>query len=498
MISRGRKTIYSSESEITRDNVQKVVTYAMQTHELNRKDIKYLIEYEKGRQDILDREKPVRPEINEKIVENHASQIVNFKTAFVFGSPIRYVQKAEQELKSETTSDEDDGYIGELNSMCFDERKHTKDQELAKTFLTCGVGYRGVFPQKDKTAYTPFRIVNLDPMNTFIIYSPDIFHDPLLAVTYWRDMNDKGVVEETHYTAYTNDRVFQFTDTHVGEVEESVNGIGAIPIVEYRQDYDKMGCFERAIGLLNAINTCTSDRLNGLAQNVQSFIWFDNVDMNKEDYDELRENGALSTTSRNGTTASVKTIETSLNQNEIQSLSDYLYAQLLQICAMPSREAQSGSTTGQSSMLSGGWQEAEEDAYRLEEMFDEGEKKFLAIVKNILDRSNTVVKEEVKLRDIDIKFSRNKVTNMLVKTQGLLNMKTFGIHPRVAIQTADLFSDPQQVYVDSKEYLDAAYNTELKADINDDGKDLQSNPQGDNPATVTDDQNIQMSFVNSG
>ena len=163
---------------------------------------------------------------------------------------------------------------------------------------------------------------------------------------------------------------------------------------------------------------------------------------------------------------SVKTIETSLNQNEIQSLSDYLYAQLLQICAMPSREAQSGSTTGQSSMLSGGWQEAEEDAYRLEEMFDEGEKKFLAIVKNILDRSNTVVKEEVKLRDIDIKFSRNKVTNMLVKTQGLLNMKTFGIHPRVAIQTADLFSDPQQVYVDSREYLDAAYNTELNTTPN--------------------------------
>ncbi len=77
-------------------------------------------------------------------------------------------------------------------------------------------------------------------------------------------------------------------------------------------------------------------------------------------------------------------------------------------------------------------------------------------------------------------------------------MKTFGIHPRVAIQTADLFSDPQQVYVDSREYLDAAYNTELKTTVTSEDKDLQSNPQGDNPATVTDDQNMQMSFVNSG
>lgn len=496
MISRGRKTIYSSEAEITRDNVQSVVTYAMQTHDKNRRDICYLLEYERGRQDILDRVKSIRPEINEKIVENHASQIVTFKTAFVFGSPIRYVQKAEKELDDMNSSDKDDGYIGELNNMCFSESKHTKDQELAKTFLTCGVAYRGAFPQKDDTAFSPFRIVNLDPKNTFIIYSPDIFHEPMLAVTYWRDVNDKGIVEQTHYTAYTKDKVFQFTDPLIGEVEESENGIGAIPIVEYRQDYDKMGCFERALELLNAINTCTSDRLNGLAQNVQSFIWFDNVDMDKEDYEELRENGALSTTSRNGTTASVKPIETSLNQNEIQSLSDYLYAQLLQICSMPSREAQSGSTTGQSSMLAGGWQEAEEDAYRLEEMFDEGEKKFLAVVKNILDRSNTVVKEELKLRDIEIKFSRNKVTNMLVKTQGLLNMKTFGIHPRVAIQTADLFSDPQQVYVDSREYLDRAYGTELGTDAN--NKDLQSDPSGDNPATVTDEQNEQMSFVNSG
>ena len=85
---------------------------------------------------------------------------------------------------------------------------------------------------------------------------------------------------------------------------------------------------------------------------------------------------------------------------------------------------------------------------------------------------------------------------MLVKTQGLLNMKTFGIHPRVAIQTADLFSDPQQVYVDSKEYLDKAYNTELSSDGGD--KDLQSDPRGDNPETVTAEQNEQMSFVNSG
>lgn len=494
MNNQGRKMIFSSQDRITRENVQKIVQEAMYIHNLNRSDIQYLINYEKGIQKILSRVKEVRPEINEKVVENHASQIVNFKTSFVFGSPIRYVQKAENEFKGTETAKSDDLYVTALNEMCFEENKHTKDQELAETFLTCGIAYRGAFPYKDDTHFSPFRIINLNPMNTFIIYSPDIFHEPMLAVTYWRDKDDKGTILNTHYTAYSHDRVYKFDDLMVGTIEEEINGIGTIPIVEYRQDYQRMGCFERVLTLLDAINTCTSDRINGLAQTVQSFIWFDNVDMDTDEWQALRDAGALQTSSKNGVNANVKLIETSLNQTEVQNLSDYLYAQLLQICSMPSREVQSGSTTGQSSMLAGGWQEAEEDAHRLEEMFDEGEKKFLNVVKHILDRSNSIIKEEIKLRDIDIKFSRNKVTNMLVKTQGLLNMKTFGIHPRIAIQTADLFSDPQQVFMDSQEYLEKAYASE---NSNND-KDLQTDPQGNNPATVTEQQNQQMSFVNSG
>ena len=158
---------------------------------------------------------------------------------------------------------------------------------------------------------------------------------------------------------------------------------------------------------------------------------------------------------------------------------------------------QSGSTTGQSSMLSGGWQEAEEDAQRLIEMFEEGERKFLNVIKHILDRSNTNIKSEIRLRDIDIKFSRNKVSNMLVKTQGMLNMKTFGIHPRIAIQVSDLFGDAQQTYLDSKEYLDKAYQTNSQNN-NKDELGMQQNEKGNDPATVKESQNDQMSFQNQG
>ena len=60
---------------------------------------------------------------------------------------------------------------------------------------------------------------------------------------------------------------------------------------------------------------------------------------------------------------------------------------------------------------------------------------------------------DLRLSDIDIKFSRNKTDNLLVKTQGLQNMLEAGIHPQIAISHVGLFNDPEQTYLDSEEYL---------------------------------------------
>ena len=52
--------------------------------------------------------------------------------------------------------------------------------------------------------------------------------------------------------------------------------------------------------------------------------------------------------------------------------------------------------------------------------------------------------------DIDIKFTRNKTDNLQTKTQGLQNQLEAGI----AIENCGLYSDPQQVYMESAEYLE--------------------------------------------
>ena len=63
----GRSVIYTNESNITRDNVLRVLEEALRTHFSNRVEIDYLYNYYKGNQPILNRVKQVREEISNKV-----------------------------------------------------------------------------------------------------------------------------------------------------------------------------------------------------------------------------------------------------------------------------------------------------------------------------------------------------------------------------------------------------------------------------------------------
>ena len=60
----GRKIIYTATPVITAQNVKDELHKAIQIHISNQADNDYLYYYYKGKQPILDRQKTVRPEIN--------------------------------------------------------------------------------------------------------------------------------------------------------------------------------------------------------------------------------------------------------------------------------------------------------------------------------------------------------------------------------------------------------------------------------------------------
>ena len=458
---RGRREIFTDVTEITKENICKVMDEAFETHLLNAMEIEYLQNYEKGKQPILDRIKEVRPEINFKAVENHATEITTFKVGYVFGSPITYVQRASVD-KDGNTANVDDKAIAILNEMMFEESKAAKDKTLGKDISVCGVGYRLVLPKKEKTGVSAVDIIRLNPKTTFIVRANNIYKTKLIGASYVETKDN--VIK---LGAYTRDAYYELEKDKGGfEIVSVKPHLIGVNIVQYSNDDERMGCFERVIPLLDALNEATSDRLNGLAQFVQSILWMNNCEIDKEQFAELKDKGGLLTKSEPGNQASIEYLTATLDQTQTQTLIDYLYEQILQIAGVPGREQSTGGNTGQAVLLSNGWQIAETQAKNLEQIFTESEREMLEIILKICAMTETNELANIKLSDIDIKFSRNRTDSLLVKTQALTNQLQAGIHPLVAIKTCGLYSDPQGVWNDSKPYMGKwLYDTE-EDDVN--------------------------------
>ena len=77
-VSYGRLKIYSDAKTITAENVVDEVSRAHATHVQNQAAIRKLWEYYRGKTQILTKTKEIREEINHKINENRAYEIVKF------------------------------------------------------------------------------------------------------------------------------------------------------------------------------------------------------------------------------------------------------------------------------------------------------------------------------------------------------------------------------------------------------------------------------------
>jgi SPP1 family phage portal protein len=464
----GRKQIFCDKTNIDKTNILEVLSDAYFIHEQNRAEMLYLFEYVKGRQPILDREKQIRPEINEKIVDNMASEILEFKLGYEFGSPISYVQRARKDIKSRNalfsffkklfTSDEskkEDLRVSAINEMMVEECKAAKDLMLAKDVKTCGVGYRLILPKKIKTGVSVFDLLVLNPMNTFVVYSNDAYREPILGVSYFPHRDGSvtfGCYTKTSYFKIEMGITKGFEDWF----EEKPNTVGMVPIIEYINDYDRMGCFERVIPLMDALNTIDSDRVNDIAQHVQNILWGDNVALDTDQYEALRNQGLILTKSEQGRTATLKYLECVLNQSENQTLVDYVERKIEKIAHIPNRSELSGGSTGSATNMSTGWMDAETDAKSKEQIWMESERRETAIILKIIKDSNEVDADiaELNLSDIEIKFSRSRTYDLATKCNSLSALIGIGIDPLRAIEVVGLFTDPQQVALDSAERID--------------------------------------------
>lgn len=437
----GRKVIYTDCAEITEHNVVDILKKALSIHERNKADIEYLYNFYKGDQPVLSREKRIRPEINNKIVENRAHEIITFKVGYLMGEPVQYVSRGQDDVSAE---------IEQLNNYTFVESKSTCDKELAEWFSICGTAYRVVLPAVDNDTESPFEMDVPDPRSVFVVRHSGFKKKVVM-----------GVIEVTQdesspiYSIYTHNRYFEIRDDKI--IKSSFHILGRVPIIEYPANNARLGEFEIVLPLLNAINDIDSNRLDGLAQFIQALLVFKGVDVEDDNYGKLRRDGGIAVPAE----GDVKYLVQELNQTQIQTLKDDLYESVLTICGMPNRNGGSStSDTGSAVIMRDGWSSAEARAKASEEMFKKSDKEFLSVALRIMEVLKNIV---LKLSSIDIRFTRRNYENIQGKSQVLNTMLANDkIHPRLAFECCGMFTDPEVAYNLSMKYAAEQVDNTLK------------------------------------
>lgn len=434
----GRRIIYADykPEEMNADTISQILNDVFSIHNLNAMEIEYLENYYKGHQPIINKIKEIRPTINNKIVENNAYYMVEFKKSFVFGKPIQYVQRGDIANKE----------IAILNDYMAAEDKHSKDTELAEKLYIAGIGHRLVLPEIDENS--PFLIKNLDSKTTFCVYSSYLPHEKLFACTYTKRIKSNQI----EGSIYTKNGFYTFSS-------DSLNGpfnvqfkqyhvLNQIPIFEYYLNQSRLGIIEVVMDILNAINNITSNELDGLVQYVQSLLVFINQDVSEEDLEAILEYGAVKLYSPEpGKNADIKLLSNQIDHANTKILHDRLFNTALTIIGIPKNSDKvSGGDTGEARYLGEGWTMADARADSDEMEFKKCAKEELQLILRICRLAPNSGITNLMLKDIEQKFTRNKSDNFLVKSQGLMNQIQSGIAPDVAISTSGLYSDPNETY----------------------------------------------------
>ena len=319
-------------------------------HSTNAQRIKYLFDYWRGKQPILDRIKEVREDIDNKMVINLAQSSTRQITGYTFGKPIEFIHKLE--------NDADEMKV--LNNCFTVEDKDLIDNEIFTDMSVCGLGFRAVIPLKgyDKGQYelgvSPFTLTRLDPSTTFVVYSTDIPKKVVYAVAYHyvESTNDRGVqVTHTIYNVYMGNKQYQFkvegssnyTDLSVDNlVNQAQVLLPECPIIEYRNNMSMMGDWEAAISIIDALNVVGSDSVNDIVQFVQSLLVFINAELEDEDIAKLKENKMFSLIASKELPADVKYIAQQVDSASIAFLTEWLEGMFDTVVGIPDRKSRGG------------------------------------------------------------------------------------------------------------------------------------------------------------
>lgn len=422
-------------------------------HLNNRAETMYLKGYLYGDQDIKNKIKHTREEINNKSTENWVWAFVDFKKTYLLGKPIQYVE-IDSSNQEETSL---------LNKYAKNDHKKAKDMQIFEDMLVCGRGFRYTTKNKRfRKGKSPFVNINCPPENTEVVYSNKLGNEQLFAYIDTPMQKDITIVDDrgqlvtdtkryTEYQVYFRGCVLTYNDSE-GELKRVAEpeklAWDEHIITEYYLNKKRISMVEIGKDLFDDLNYLESLDKDDMEQFVNAILVFTNATVSEEDLDDIKQMGAVCINSTEQKKASVDLLQGRLNATDTQTYYMRLLTALHQILGVP-MASENGSVTfgdtGQAKLTGQGFTDAGIRAEGEATMFGVCDEKCLEIMLEICKQESESGIDNLDATDIENKFQRDMSENLLVKTQGLMNLYACDIPRNVANSLVNLFGDPSAV-----------------------------------------------------
>lgn len=463
-MNNGRKEIFTDlipTGVISTDKkiLPKILDEALNVHQANVVDEKFLIDYYYNKTNIENKTKVQQKDINNKIGIPYANIAVTTINSYCFSTPFT--------RNSRSSDDTTTKKLKAFNDALDDDDYDAKTAQAEWRSGTCGLGYKFVRPAttEEKEQGIWFRTFgDLDPTTTFVVKSNSIDKEKILGCTYFdrKRYNEQteDYVKETVYNVYTKYHYWKFIkgdDSDGYKLEQQVlDGklvdayplvYKRIPIIEYPRKQDRTSDFEIGIPLIDSINNLASSRVDDVQQAVDYILLLRDISTSEEDLKEITKavaQGILAFRSIPNATVQpdVKVLSTQIRQNEVQTLQDFLCHKVEEALNIPNRETRGSSgDTGLAVESRAGYRSLENIAGLITLCGKASDNETLDVILAICNTMSGCPFAGLSVKDIEIKANRNKVENVNNASTAYATLIGAGMNDQDALAVTQIVPD---------------------------------------------------------
>ena len=391
-------------------------------------------------------------DINNIVLVPDLKAMVDWKTGYTFGNPIKYAQNK--------TNDTDD--INYLNKYVRSACQRAIDKEVGKWAYATGVGYYFIEPKSTKFDVeneAPYVLYHRNSDTCAKVYSAFSNNEPLFDILYTTynkivDEHEKEIkVLDIYFPSvlYTYEKEFGFEKWQRKDVKK--RGMAKpLPLVEKRFNTDGIGIVAMGESLQDTIDKLLSNGLDNIEDIVNEIFVYKNVNLGDtpeakaENHRKMKKSGALVL---NGSTkenpADVTTLSTKLSLSEVRELFAIVDAKFHSTLGVPMEmsSTNSGGTTKSGSEVANGYDNAYNRALDDINTFIIADTDLLNKIMWICKNSAGNKINNLAASDIEIKYSLNLTDNILTKTQSYVNLVQCGVPHAIALRLCKLSNDPE-------------------------------------------------------